>query len=135
MLYPNLPLGNKKCQEPPLSDRDLYGRTQLVIETLNAAIKGAAEAVNRPDRAVFVSLYETFQKKESAKPNCGRALPTKSGTWIQYPLKPLPGTFVLWNGMRKGNDCIHPNEKGAGAYASAVYNAALQLLLCLDCTP
>src|SRR5262245_54179888 len=72
--------------------------------------------------------YAMFQGQESAQPNCGGAAPDEFTTLIQYAPGQLPGTFLLWGDMQKGNDCIHPNEDGAEAYGNRVAEAALQLL-------
>jgi len=110
---------------------DCYSRTEYGVLKLQEAVVNAWVALGRPARMQTTPLHAAFEDHESPRPSCGNDAPDTADTWIQYGDDPesnsypkfpswlIPGSF--------SGDCTHPNEKGAQAYADAVYADALRL--------
>lgn len=123
---PILGLPNPNCEE--LSDRELYTRTEHIIDTLNTVLKAAVASVGHADRVGVALLRKVFRSRESAKPNCGASGPDVQDTLIQYPRGPIMRIGPQVFAVLFGNDCFHPNEAGAKVFANVVYHMALELL-------
>ncbi len=102
----------------PIGTVDCYARTVSTVTTLNNALQQAVQTVQGEagigNRVSFTTgLFDQFQQHFSQAPGCGGT--SVETTWIQQPSGP-PSLIPSFN----GNDCFHPNDAGAQAYADAV---------------
>ncbi len=102
----------------PIGPVDCYARTVSTVTTLNNALQQTVQTVhneaNIGNRVSFTTgLFDQFQQHYSQAPGCGGT--SVETTWIQQP-SGLPSLIPTFN----GNDCFHPNDAGAQAYADAV---------------
>lgn len=104
------------CQ--PIGTVDCYARTISTLATLNDALEQTVKTVHDEpgigNRISFTSgLFDLFQQHFSPSPGCGGT--TVANSWIQGPSGPISLIPSL-----NGNDCFHPNDAGAQAYADGV---------------
>ncbi len=129
-------LRNPDCST--LSTEDLYTRTELAVRSLNRALGDAVTTLdgagNFMGRVAIVSVASQFRRHESARLNCGSAFPGTGTTFVQYPgldiedllsqpvVNAIPELIfhAYKNRLLRGDDCFHPNQKGALAYAFGV---------------
>jgi lysophospholipase L1-like esterase len=93
---------------------DVYGRSEQVVQALNAAIGQAWQRLGSPGFVQVATVHAAFRGHEAPRPWCGTAPPDVEGTWIQYPTDPNS------NSTPAGGDCFHMNRAGAEQYAAAV---------------
>lgn len=116
--------------EPCPDAEACYGRTELVIDELNSALRRVPGDLKARRRVAIAPVRDAFRGHEAPSPECGGAPPEVAGTWIQYPSDPASNSFPVlppgvpgpWRG-----DCFHPNEQGAAAIASAVDRGARRI--------
>jgi hypothetical protein len=137
-------LANKNKASILTSCNDLWGtlecyeRTELAVETLNNTLilEAFAPIANLyPDQIdIAAFMHAAFSGHESPRYTCGTSLPGIEDTWIQYPGD--PNSNAIYPSVLKKiqpfvglyGDCLHPNRKGAEAYAIAVSDAFRNLL-------
>ena len=120
-------------------------RMKYVVDTLNAAVGSVVvSGLSDSKRLRLATVNEAFKGHEGPSPTCGATV-LSAETWIQYPDDiesnsfPFAGSGWLKRGLFDGlatsgisakdwtGDCIHPNKKGAGAYANGVLDAFAKL--------
>ncbi len=102
----------------PTGTVDCYLRTVSTLTTLNDALNQVVMTVHDEpgvgNRVSFTNgLFDLFLQHFAPSPGCGGT--SVANSWIQQPANPnsLIPSF-------NGNDCFHPNDAGAQAYADAV---------------
>lgn len=102
----------------PAGTVDCYARTISTLTTLNDALDQTVKTVQAESgiggRVSFTTgLFDQFLQHASPSPVCGGT--PEPDTWIQQPASEI--SLIT---ASDGNDCFHPNNAGAQAYADAV---------------
>jgi lysophospholipase L1-like esterase len=112
------PFYQPRCQGRSVAG--LYARSEDAVHALNETLQQTADSF-RADRVRLASVHTQFHGHESPRPICGAAPPKISNSWVQSPDD--------LNLPEPGDDCFHPNARGAEEFAKAVHNVARQLLI------
>jgi len=118
VFVPN-PFFHPSCMGRSLTG--LYARTENAVRSLNQVLLQAASAFPA-DRVGFASVPLSLHGHESPEPFCGTAPPNPGMSWVQFPLQ-RPTVPLLG-----GDDCFHPNQRGARTFARVVQGVAEGLL-------